>query len=103
MARADKRYEAPQTAAVLVAAPGANLRLEIQRIVVSVDSDTDVTVFADTDAEGNRLVDGFFGARGGIAQDYGLDNVEALPRNKALKITTTAGKCRVVVHYKTGN
>lgn len=96
MARANfRKTGAAQT---IIPAPGSSQRIAISKILLTCDADDDIVMFFDTDAEANRIIDGFFGARGGVAWDFG-DNPPDAERAKALKITST-GNVRGVIFYR---
>lgn len=69
-------------------------------LVVTVSAAADVQVTVGADAAATRLVDGYFGANGGISREWPSHDPFILPTATALKVTSSAGNIRVTAHYR---
>ena len=100
LTRGDFRCSGVQTNLQVIAAPAAGTRIELLRLTLTVDAQSDITLSNGNDASGRRIVDQFFGPRGGVGLDYMADGGYPLDAATALRITSSAGNVRVVYEYR---
>lgn len=104
MARALISVTGAATDTAVIAAPGAGLAIQVNRVHYTVSSAATVSLSNGTDGATTRISYGDFAANGGIVLDsYGngpsIYPVATLSANTALNITNSAGNLKGVVDY----
>lgn len=104
MARTGFRVTGAATDTAVIAAPGANKRIVIQKLMFTVSAAATVSFSDGLDATATRIIDGDFAANGGGVWDSAGSQMNYIPvavltANTAFNVTNSAGNLKGSVTY----